>query len=83
MDIIKLINGVSTVIFTSYDGVKTKNEFRCLNCGCTRIYAHKRDYGCSFWEGHRHCIKCKKEVDYYSDDWVRSEIPTPTQGTLF
>lgn len=67
----------------SYKGGKLIIKFKCCDCGCENVYRHKKHYGLSFLEGHFHCLQCKKEVDYTSDDFYTEEIKKPFQLKLF
>lgn len=82
-DLVKTVNNISTCTFRSYDGSKVKAEFKCLDCSCQILYRHKIDYKLSFWEGSLVCRNCKKEVNYYSDDWIKTIITEPFQANLF
>ena len=83
MDMVKDVNGVSTCTYRNYTGVKIKIEFHCLTCKSTIVFRHKKQYSHSFWEGYFICRGCKKEVNYYSDDWNKTEIHEPNQLSLF
>lgn len=74
MDLVKNINNVSTCIYKDYTGEIIKQEFKCIECNNTLLYRHKRQYGLSFWEGNFVCLKCKKEINYYSDDWIKTNL---------
>lgn len=58
-------------------------KFKCVNCGSKNFYRHKKDYRLTFFEGHVHCIICKREVDYADDDWLEERIGKQNQLNLF
>lgn len=74
---------VSLFTYNSYNGDKKNVSFICLDCGCNKAYRHKTMYGLTFLEGHFHCLKCKKEIDYASDDFIITDVKKIVQLTLF
>ncbi len=65
---------MSKVFYMSYDGLPIQVLFSCADCGCNKFYRHRRDYKLTHLEGHYHCINCKKEVNYASDDFASSSL---------
>jgi hypothetical protein len=71
------------IYYWSYTGSKVEKTFNCLDCGFDKCYRPKKQYGHSFFEGFFKCCKCQKEINYYSDDFIRKELLEPVQLTLF
>jgi site-specific DNA-cytosine methylase len=62
--------------YTSYCGrYIVTQKFNCLDCGCDKVFRNKRQYHLSFFEGNYNCLNCKKNVNYYSDDFINSKNP--------
>jgi hypothetical protein len=69
--------------YKSYTGAMITQAFKCESCGSESCYRHKSDYGLTYFEGHFHCVGCKKEANYYTDDWQRAERKRTKQLSLF
>jgi len=57
--------------------------FKCLDCGCDKVYRPKRQYKNTHLEGFYHCLNCKKQVVYYSYDFISKYIKDQIQLSLF
>jgi len=73
----------TTFTFKCYTGVTETRSFKCEDCGCRSCFRHKSMYGLTFLEGHFHCVRCKKEASYATDDWERSVKQEVKQLQLF
>lgn len=69
--------------YKSYTGATIIQQFKCSECGCKSCYRHKSMYGLSFFEGHFHCMRCKKEASYATDDWTTIQQHKTVQLQLF
>lgn len=68
---------ISTFFYKSYNGNERKQEFKCLDCGCTECYREKYQAHYSFLEGSFFCKYCNKEIVYYDDDFTGSDVIPP------
>lgn len=75
----------TTFMYKSYTGEMVTRTFKCEICEHDQCYRHKSMYGLTFLEGHFHCIRCKKEASYATDDWDKSvkQEAKQLQLTLF
>lgn len=68
--------------YLSYTGNFVEIHYQCSDCFSATVYRHKSMYKLTFLEGHFHCIGCKKEVDYTSEDFISKEQKKAIQLTM-
>lgn len=78
-------------LFTDYMGRRARHTFTCPVCGghnCEKMQPTGEPR--NFWSGHYRCTDCGNTKDekgypicYYSDCFIREEIDTPVQLSLF